>query len=135
MGLLLDVSILSSSPVIFRIASPCWIPNAALFPPTPRRNNPRKSGTFAPMTFRSSGYDKNDVKFGYGRARMRYRTAMFAGRFSVEVGTTLAAEKNGSLPSTGSPGNIEPKSPENPALALADLLVNAPPYCGPVKRI
>lgn len=53
-------------PTIFRIASLCWTPRAALFPPCPRRNSPLKSGVWLPTTANSSGYAPWAPKRGSG---------------------------------------------------------------------
>jgi len=42
-------------PVIGRMISICVSPSGPAFPPAPRRNRPRKSGTVGPMSARSTG--------------------------------------------------------------------------------
>ena len=55
-----------NSPVIFLIASPCWTPRAALFPPCPRKKSPRRSGVLPPRTANSSGYASRALEKGSG---------------------------------------------------------------------
>ena len=97
-------------PTIFRIASLCWTPRAALFPPCPRRNSPLISGTELPTTANSSGYARGALKNDQGRARTRNRTAVFTGRFSSAVGTMRLASKPHDVPVPLPP---EPRSPES----------------------
>jgi len=80
-------------------------------PPTPRKNNPRRSGTFDPTTFRSSGYAQSQPYWGYGRARIRYRTDMFTGRFSSAVGTTLEASNINPRGISHHPAPFQPRYP------------------------
>ena len=49
------------------------------------------------------------LPYAYGRARMRYRTAMFTGRFSSAVGTMRLASKPHDVPCPLPP---DPLSPE-----------------------
>ena len=62
----IPATLASKVPVTFRMASPCWAPRAALFPPCPLRNKPRRSGVWLPTTANSSGYAPWAPKRGSG---------------------------------------------------------------------
>ena len=50
-----------SEPVRFLIASPCWAPKTALFPPWPRKKSPLRSGIWPPRIANSSGYARHGL--------------------------------------------------------------------------
>ena len=79
-----------NSPVIFLIASPCWTPRAALFPPCPRKKSPRRSGVWPPTSANSSG-----------KARCRWSFV----RRKAEISSAVCLKKRGGR--RGQPAAVE----------------------------
>ena len=51
---------------LLAVAWPCVVPKAALLPPYPRRNSPRRSGVWPPTSANSSGYALRTLEKGSG---------------------------------------------------------------------